>query len=169
MLSLGQPLHQYHVGAPFGKCHYGALAVFPHYGIHLPVPETCSVSFGRPLVYAYAVGYVLYSGGTVEPAVTVVFHLMPAMGCEFAATVGANMPVYQLMGYALAAFPHVSRYLFGRPVLLFEKIKRLPYDCRILRAVGRSALSAFHGLGLCLVPQVVAFLRGITANLTAER
>lgn len=74
MFALGQPLHQYHVGAPFGKCHYGALAVFPHYGIHLPVPETCSVSFGRPLVYAYAVGYVLYSGGTVGPAVTVVFH-----------------------------------------------------------------------------------------------
>lgn len=65
MLSLWQPLHQYHVCASFSECDNGTLAVFSHDGIHLPVTETSSVSFGRSLVYAYAVGDVLYSGGTV--------------------------------------------------------------------------------------------------------
>lgn len=169
MLSLGQPLHQYHVGAPFGKCHYGALAVFPHYGIHLPVPETCSVSFGRPLVYAYAVGYVLYSGGTVGPAVTVVFHSVATVRGEFSAFIGTDMTVYEFVGDVLSALFHIRRNLFRRPVFLSEQIQRLPQDRRIFCVVGRGAPSTFQSPCMSLVPQIVAFLRGIAFKLAAER
>ena len=78
------------------------------------------------------------------------------------------MTVYEFVGDMLSALFHIRRNLFRRPVFLSEQIQGLPYYCRILRAVGRGALSAFHGLGMSLVPQIVAFLRGIAFKLAAE-
>lgn len=78
------------------------------------------------------------------------------------------MAVYEFVGDILAAPFHISRNLFGRPVFLSEQIQGLPKDHRIFCVVGRGASPAFHSLCMSLVPQIVAFLRGIAFKLPAE-
>ena len=168
MFALGQFLHQQHVSASLGESDYGALAVFAHDGVHLPVAEARPVSLWRTLVYAYTLGYVPHLGCAVGPAMPVVFHLVTAVRSEFAARIGADKAVYELVGYSPAVFLHVRLNLLGRPVLGPEQVQRLPHDCGVLCTVGRSALPAFHGLLVSLVPQIVASLRGIASDLAAE-
>ena len=72
--------------------------------------------------YAYTSGDIPDFGRTVGPAVSVVFHLMTAMGGESAYLVGADVAVYEFVGDILATAFHVSRDLFRRPVLFFKQI-----------------------------------------------
>ena len=159
MFALGQFLHQQHVSASLGERDYGALAVFANDGVNIPIVAELPVTQWKTVVSAYTLGYVPHLGCTVGPAMLVVFHLVTAVRSEFAARISADKAVYELVGYSPAAFLHVRLNLLGRPVLGPEQVQRLPHDCGVLCTVGRSALSALHGLLMSLVPQIVASLR----------
>lgn len=76
--TLRKPPHEHVVRAPFSKCQYMSLLAFPHYQVHLPVPEPASICLRGTLMDTDPClpGHLL-----VPP----VFHPMPAVPLELPA------------------------------------------------------------------------------------
>ena len=166
--ALGKSLHKHKVGTPLCEGEDCTLAIPTHNGVHLPVSEACTVRFCGSLMNAHTIGNIPDLCSAIRSAMTVILHLMATMGGKFPGFIRTDMAVYKLMGDMFSTFSHVIGDLFGRSILFGQKIQSLPDNAGILDAIGSCTSSAFHCLGMGLVPQIVTLFSGIPSYLTAE-
>jgi len=167
VLSVCEFLHEDEVCGAFREGEYRPLAVLSDDGVHLPVAKARAVGLSGSVVYARAVGYVPHFRRAVGFSVAVVLHLVAAVRCEAARLITTYVLVNQLVGDGLALLLHITRHLFGRPVIVLYVPQRLPNDYLVLLAVGRGALAPRHGHILRLEPHVLAVLCAVPLQLAA--
>ena len=72
------------------------------------------------------------------------------------------------MGYPHAFFGEVSAYLASKPLLVLYQLFYAPSQKRGQASVARCAFLAFFGFVVRLEPYILAVLRGIALNFTAD-
>ena len=157
--AVGQLLHHHEVCQALHEDKDG-VAVSVHYEVHLKVAEALAVRLGRAVVYARAAGYV---GGLDRfparrrPALKVGMAAVPP---QLTARVRVDDVVDALHGHLDAVLCQHSDYLLWRPQLV-EHLLDAPYQHGVKRPVRRRAPAALKSLGVRLVPQVIAPVRGV--------
>lgn len=138
-----------------------------HDEVHLEIAEAGAVGFLGAVVDAGAVGYV---GGfrrsrrafvpAHEVGVAAVLH-------QLAGGVGVDDVVDGLYGDGYALLGQHAPDLLRRPVV-DDHLPDAPHKETVQLLVGRGAPAPCHGLGVGLVPQVVAFLRGVAFEFACD-